>query len=154
MFRYLLALFIAATASRCGGYRERGASDPAREFEALTGLVWPESAKVIEADDSHLEEYGTPIGFGPGVLDGELFIVFDADKETVGRWAAGAAPWGAGWQMGPVPEKILGRSRHVSTLDSSGVTFAAQERGSGYWDGDLLMIDRSSGRVWLSSWDK
>ena len=161
MFRYVLALCTVATACGCGdGYHKRGVSDAAADFEAVTGLKWPESAKVVAADDSHVEG-DSGFGFGPGVMDGELFIVFDADKESVKTWAAEAAPWDVEWQKGPVPEKILHHT-HFSTLHTAGIIFAAHERGASrdfgndfaFWDGELLMLDLSSGRVWLASWNK
>lgn len=141
--------------------QHRGVEDPARDFERITGLNWAPGAKVIAVDDSHWDGKSGPcFACGPGMLDGELYIVFDAAPEVVRQWLDRSAPWDATWKEGPVPDQIIGKT-HFCGLTTTSMKYAVRERGSSdkfghqfaFWDGELLMIDESSGRVWLSSWD-
>ncbi len=159
-----------------GGYHERGVSDAAADFRRITGLEWPESAKVIDADDTHLQgEDG--FGFGPGVLDGEFYLIFDADPETLKEWLTKDAPWDAEWKRGPIPpEKVCagfgdsrgygsvdggprkyhGNEHFMTLIESATIWYAAHARGSGgtsWHDGELIAIDVGRGRVWVAKWD-
>lgn len=123
-------------------------------------MKWPVEANVITADDSHWDwNSGPALPLGPGMLDGTLHIIFDADPTTLHNWLSRSAPWGAEWMDGSVPEVIADNSRLPSDSDSPGIKFAARERGGPrtagleYHDGELLVLDPETGRVWLASCD-
>jgi hypothetical protein len=145
-------------------------SDPAGEFTRFTGLDWPSTASIISVDDDH----------GGWNGDGEFHLIFHADRATLDRWLAKSPPWEqAEWKPGPVPTKIgyhcaFGSSGVTSVtvdggpseysgdpelervLGSNQVFYAAKERccESLRWhNGNLLLIDLASNRVWLSIWD-
>ncbi len=141
---------------------------PGLGFRHYTGLVWPPGARVIRSANSHGGFHG----------DGEYFLVVEVDDAIIKEWLAGRAPWGE-WTQGPVPGSIgtytrfggpgvsyggpmNGRQQYhgdeelVQLLGSDQVWYAARERGDDHlrWhNGDLLIIDGRSRRVWLSAWD-
>jgi len=126
-------------------------------FTRSTGLSWPKSARIIRTGDDHGGFHG----------DGEFYLVFDTDQETIERWLSGRAPWGAEkWRNGPVPSEIAGhcafgegmrRSGEVAqAFDKKSVVFVAKPRGPGgtpWHNGDLMVVDRVGNRVWVSHWD-
>jgi hypothetical protein len=146
-------------------------NNPAGDFTEVTGLPWPNTAKLVAVGDTHGGFHG----------DGELYLVFDVDQETVAKWLTATSPWDSGkWQRGPVPTEIgiqcgFGQQSPVSLKDQMGreeylggsaeirSLLAAREnwhvaRSRGpkdmpWHNGNLLVIDLSRSRVWLSSWD-
>lgn len=142
--------------------RHRGVTDPQGRFEEKTQLSWPSNSRVIAADDSHWDGSSGPVlAFGPGLLDGEMHVIFDADPADLKTWLENAAPWGSTWNDGPVPEYILSKTEFPIEVKSSSIKYATRERvgpqkrspGFEFWDGELIVIDLEHGRVWLSSWD-
>ena len=128
----------------------RSVLDPAGHFKQITNLKWPASAKLISAESSHWEPILAPVG--PGMLEIKKVIVFEADRDSLSKWAAGAAPWGTEWQRGPVPQQLL-HSAGMPFRDSDSIMFAVSGHRSNIEPDDLLVLDLSSGRVWLASWD-
>jgi hypothetical protein len=144
-----------------GGYHKRGVTDAAADFKQFTGFELPQSARLVAADDTHLEASGPTLAFGPGVLDGRFLLIFDADLETLKKWLSGPAPWGTEWRQGPVPDEIspfeFRDNEHlVPLVQTTTIRFAAHARGSNgtsWHDGELMVIDSERGRVWLLKWD-
>jgi hypothetical protein len=136
-------------------FRERGVTDPASDFSSITYLPWPQSARLVAAGDSHWDGKSGGFGFGPGILDGTLHIVFDADPAVLRTWLSQSPPWGESWQHGPVPDHIAINFPDAVTLPRD-VRYAAASRNSRvpFWDGELIALDVKSGRVWLVRWDK
>jgi hypothetical protein len=145
----------------CGAFetpfRERGVADPAKDFSSVCHLPWPASARVVAAGDSHSDGgSGSLSGFGPGILDGTLYIVFDADPAVIAKWLSNAPPWGDAWKDGAVPDLIASNFKNEFTLPAR-VRYAALNRstvGPSFWDGQLIAVDVQIGRVWLVKWDK
>ena len=137
------------------GQFRKTVKDPAVEFTKYTKLQWPESAMVVTAGDDHGGWHG----------DGEFYLVFETDKETLVRWLAQKPPWGGTeWKSGPVPDDISG---HCFTAVSNGsdyhqglvnrhVRYCAHDfkfADMPWHNGKLLAIDPNAGRVFLSWWD-
>ena len=131
------------------------AKDPASEFTKYTSLPWPDSAAVVGCGDSHGGWHG----------DGEYYLVFDADKESLARWLSQKAPWGdAEWKDGPVPDEIAGHcflfegspNPYRDSLAGSRIRYCAQDFklcDIPWHNGRLLAVDPTIGRVYLSWWD-
>ncbi len=164
----LLAL-IAFTTYWCAFRVTTGGSGSRLHFADSTGLAWPPNGSLVRSVDSH----------GGFLGDGEFYVVFDADEATIQKWLEGPAPWGGNWRHGPIPgeagihcsfgtsgvswggvvgkpSSYSGDKELVDLLSSTSVIFAARERccASLPWhNGNLLIIDPGSRRVWLSVWD-
>jgi len=147
--------------------QHRKVTDPAGDFERKTGIKWPAEAKLIAAHDSHSDRKSGPaLGFGLN-LDGKLHIKFETDSATLEKWLSEPAPWGNKykerqggiWLDGPVPKEIAMMTGLQNDFNSQEIKFVARERGGprkgdlAYWDGELLVLDVKSGRVWLWSWN-
>jgi hypothetical protein len=140
---------------------------PDHGFAFETGLGWPEAARVVSYGD---DKSGWPGG------DGEEYLVFETDGLTIARWLEGPPPWRSGrWNQGPVPVEIGIHVRfHTTGVSVSGsdygggdpellgllrsreVWYAAREResfpGNRYRQGDIVIIDPRSKRVWWANW--
>jgi len=140
---------------------------PGFGFRYYTGLEWPAEARVLRRGDTHGGFHG----------DGEYCLVCEVDDTTLQKWLARRAPW-SDWQRGPVPGEIgyhcsfggsgvmwgdsidsqhySGDEELVKVLSSDQVWYSARERGAGslrWHNGDLIVLDVRSRRIWLSAWD-
>jgi hypothetical protein len=165
-----LSVLLAAGTASCAGLwlvTDRIWGGPDHGFAFETGLGWPEAARVVFYGDSRS-------GWSGG--DGETYLVFEADGPTIAKWLEGPPPWRAGrWHRGPVPVAIgsnvsfhttgvfvrgsdygEGNPDLLDLLTSGEVWYAAREResfpGKPYRQGDLVIIDPRSNRVWWTSW--
>ncbi|HTE19503.1 MAG TPA: hypothetical protein VK689_14130 [Armatimonadota bacterium] len=142
---------------------------PNEQFRQATGLKWPETARLVARDDDH----------GGIMGEGEFYLILQADAATLGKWLAGPAPWAASWKRGPVPGELgfhcgfgtegvgwgstngappeyTGDARLIRVLGSKDVWYAERNRccdGMEWHNGDLLVLDPQSGKVWLAVWD-
>jgi hypothetical protein len=142
--------------------------EPRLRFWYCTGLKWSAEARVIRSADSH----------GGFLGDGEYYLILEADEASIKKWLAERGPWGD-WQRGPVPGEIgyhcrfggpgvgwggpiggpetySGDEELVELLSSDHVWYSARERGDArlrWHNGDLIVIDVRSRRIWLSIWD-
>lgn len=135
-------------------------------FYRITNLWKPSGAKVVSTGDDH----GGLLG------DGEFYYVFQIDDNVIEGWLKEPPPWGAEWKRGPIPGEIgfhcmfgttgvswtrldngapfyHGERKLVDLLSSDQIWYAARERSTPWHNGDLLLLDRTKGQVWLSSWD-
>lgn len=164
----LAALFLLPPAKYSQEPRYYEVTDPESDFKHYTGFDWPGSARVISAGEVRLEFLG----------DGEYYLVFDTDAETISYWLKQPTPWGeTEWRQGPVPAEIpqffnfgvsgmsapvLGTeaagpievSQVERLLDSPEVRYAARQRAKNSWNnGEILLLDPVQNRVWYSRWD-
>lgn len=146
--------------------------DPETGFTQITGLEWPENPEVITLADTHDGFLG----------DGEFYLIFRTDKETLEEWLSNPPPWeNEEWKLGPVPPEIGSHASFgkgsmiigsvgdgpyqyesegelVDLLKSDKIWYVVKERCCGrdslyFHNGELLIIDLETQRVWLSSWD-
>jgi hypothetical protein len=143
--------------------------DPGRDFTRVTGIPWPRTANVVSVADTH----------GGLMGEGELYLVFETDRETLESWLAESRPWSSSWKDGPVPPEIgvhctfgagsvvaevgnsvrggyFGNSTLAPLLGSSSIQYVAAERCCGdlpWHNGNLLIVDLATNRAWLSVWD-
>ncbi len=140
--------------------------NPDIRFTQITGLEWPETAKIITTGDTYF------------LGEGEFYLVFEVDQEVLETWLSNPPPWeGNEWKSGPVPQKIgyhttfgtsgtiiggteyIGDEQLVKLLNSNSIWYVAKERCCSdrdyleFHNGNLLIIDLDSNRVWLSIWD-
>jgi hypothetical protein len=147
---------IALTLVACAGCgfepRERfreAVENPEAEFTEYTGLDFPDSARILAVGDTHGGLNG----------DGEFYLAFEADKETIQAWLDQEPPWGQpAWLPGPVPGEIANHCMDAPRdgMDSDRIHYIAQDfkRASIPWhNGRLLVLDPARGRVVLSWWD-
>lgn len=164
----LAVLFLLPPAKFSQEPRHSEVNDPGSDFKHYTGFDWPGLARVVSAGEVRLEFLG----------DGEYYLVFDTDAETISHWLKQPTPWGeTEWQQGPVPAEIprfftfgvSGMSASVletdaagpiealqieRLLDSSEVRYAARQRAKNSWNnGEILLLDPVQNRVWYSRWD-
>ncbi len=131
-------------------------ADPGADFTKLTGLPWPGAARVVLVGDDHGGFHG----------DGEFYLVFDVDRETIGGWLSGRPPWNAeAWRSGPVPSDVAGHcwfgggpgSRaNDGVFKDEKMRYVATSRGPAsmpWHNGNLIVIDAKHSRILLSSWD-
>lgn len=98
------------------GPQPRGVSNPGADFTRATGLDWPDSARVVAAEDTHVDWRTAGPLFGlRSSGDGVLNIIFDVDPEAVRAWLAAPPPFGTNWEKGPVP-RTVGRL-HIYALE-------------------------------------
>ena len=142
-------------------------------FLVHSGLRMPFSAKILRADDSRWASFHG---------DGEYYVVFQVDSKTIDNWLRNPTPLRKrDWQKGPIPAIIgfypdfgyespaleqysVGTTRLsggspelLYLLASSNIWYSAQERGPDFksWhDGDLLILDPETNRIWFSSWNR
>lgn len=123
--------------------------NPGAEFTRYTGLAFPDSAKILTAGDTHG-------GFNG---DGEFYVAFDADRQTIDSWLDDPPPWNQpAWLPGPVPQEIAGHCMDAPRegMDSERIRYVAEDfkLASIPWhNGRLLVLDPARGRVVLSWWD-
>jgi hypothetical protein len=169
-WRWLLLAFLAVSADvvRYGIFV--WALSPLGKFSLTTGLFCAKPAKVITTGS----DYG---GFP---ADGEFYLILECDSGTIQRWLADRPFWGRSqWRRGPVPPEIgfhcqFGSSESMGcctladgskeysggsaeireVLSSPRVWYAARDRCPTipYHQGNLLVVDPESGRVWYSDW--
>lgn len=164
----LAALFLLPPAKYSQEPRYYEVSDLESDFKHYTGFDWPESARVVSAGEVRFEFLG----------DGEYYLVFDTDAETISQWLKQPTPWGeTEWQQGPVPAEIprffnfgvsgmsaptlgadaagpIEASQVERLLDSPEVRYAARQRAKNSWNnGEILLLDPVQDRVWYSRWD-
>jgi hypothetical protein len=124
-------------------------NDPMATFRRRTGLGGAVTARVL------ITRYGT------GFHGSEFAVVFDADRKSVVNWASEPAPSGwRSWYAG-APRWVAGRcflSREVFTEipigrpDSPAICFTFRDSPVYDDECDLIVLDRSIGRVWFLSW--
>jgi hypothetical protein len=139
------------------------------QFTLATGLSCPSMAKVIATGDNH----------GGFTGDGEFYLIIECDPATIQRWLTDHPFWVSQWRPGPVPPEIgfhchfgssemmgyctlpdgsqeySGGSAEVrEVLSSPHVWYAAKNRCPSipYHQGNLLVVDPESGKVWYSDW--
>lgn len=123
------------------------APGPDIRFTQMTGLEWPESARIITTSDEFF------------VFDWEYYIIFTADHEVLETWLANPPPWyGHKWKRGPVPSEIpSGLDKITVNLSKSENTwYTAREyccKDLPFHSGNLLIVDLDFNTVWLKSWD-
>lgn len=164
----LAALFLLPPAEYSQELRYYEVTDPGSDFKHYTGFDWPESARVVSAGEVRLEFLG----------DGEYYLVFDTDAETISHWLKQPTPWGeTDWQQGPVQTEIprffkfgvsgmsapvlgneaagpIAASQIERLLDAPEVRYAARQRAKNSWNnGEILLLDPVQNRVWYSRWD-
>lgn len=164
----LAALFLLPPANYSQEPRYYEVSDPESGFKHYTGFDWPESARVVSAGEVRLEFLG----------DGEYYLVFDTDAETISHWLKQPTPWGeTDWQQGPVSAEIprffnfgvsgmsasvlgteavgpIDESQIERLIDSPEIRYAARQRAKNSWNnGEILLLDPVRNRVWYSRWD-
>ncbi|MEQ8854929.1 hypothetical protein [Gimesia sp.] len=164
----LAALFLLPPAKFSQEPHYSEVNDPESDFKHYTGFDWPGLARVVSAGEVRLEFLG----------DGEYYLVFDTDAETILHWLKQPTPWGeTDWQQGPVPAEIprlfgfgvsemsapvleteaagpIEASQIESLLDSPEVRYAARQRAKNSWNnGEILLLDPVQNRVWYSRWD-
>jgi hypothetical protein len=131
----------------------RVVEDPASEFTEYTGFVWPDSANLVVVGDDHGGFHG----------DGEFYLVFDVERDTLEKWLSVNPPWGdPEWQEGAVPNDIAGHcsfggnSTHSTALSSPDNIYCAQDfkiSSIPWHNGRVLAINTKTERVYLSWWD-
>ena len=164
----LAALFLLPYAKFSQEPHSYEVTDPGSDFKHYTCFDWPESARVISAGEVRLEFLG----------DGEYYLVFDTDAETISHWLKQPTPWGeTDWQQGPVSDEIprffnfgvsgmsasvlgteavgpIEASQLERLFDSPEVRYAARQRAKNSWNnGEILLLDPVQNRVWYSRWD-
>ncbi|MBN70872.1 MAG: hypothetical protein CME32_16515 [Gimesia sp.] len=164
----LAALFLLPPANFSQEPRYYEVNDPESDFKHYTGFDWPGLARVVSAGEVRLEFLG----------DGEYYLVFDTDAETISHWLKQPTPWGeTDWQQGPVSAEIprffnfgvsgmsasvlgteavgpIEESQIERLIDSSEVRYAARQRAKNSWNnGEILLLDPVQNRVWYSRWD-
>jgi|GEM_PF-3092920 len=123
----------------------------ADKFTQITGLEWPETAKIISVRDTYF------------MTEGEYELVFEADHNVLQTWLSKPPPWELNeWQSNSSPLSLHEWSLRLH-LDGTGAGgenawYAAKElccsgKGLEWHNGNLLVIDLSSNTVWLSIWD-
>lgn len=141
-------------------------------FTLATGLSWPSTVRVVATGDNH----------GGFTGDGEFYLLLECDPATIRLWLEDRPFWGgSSWQRGPVPTQIgyhcqLGSQKSLGSvtfpdgskeyfggsaevrevLSSPRLWYAARDRCQSpdlpYHQGNLLIVDPESGRVWYSDW--
>lgn len=164
----LAALFLLPPANFSQEPRYYEVNDPESDFKHYTGFDWPGLARVVSAGEVRLEFLG----------DGEYYLVFDTDAETISHWLKQPAPWGeTDWQQGPVSAEIprffnfgvsgmnapvletetagpIEASQIERLIDSPEVRYTARQRAKNSWNnGEILLLDPVQHRVWYSRWD-
>jgi hypothetical protein len=122
---------------------------PDLKFKQMTGLEWPESAK-IKIITSGGENF---------LFDREYYIVFEADHEALESLVSNPPPWRhRRWEVGPIPSEIpygIGEPAVISS-NSENIWYVAKEyccQDQPFHSGEVLIIDLDSNRVLLKSWD-
>lgn len=162
------ALFLLPAAKLSGEPQFYEVADPGQDFTLYTGFDWPESARVVTAGEVRLEFLG----------DGEYYLVFDTDADTLTRWLQQPVPWNEStWQQGPVSEEIpryfgfgvsgmsaqakgietdrsIGEEQIKQLLASPETRYVSRPRTKDSWNsGEILLLDPRQNRVWYSRWD-
>ena len=142
-----------------------------QRFATTTGIGWDSTFEVVGYRNTHAGFTG----------DGEYAIILSAPSVTISRILASPPPFGETWRNGPVdveigyhcsfiyaespvafgigtdhPEYSGGSDEVLAILSSKEARWCAKQRGpdSMPWhNGDLLIIEPSTNRVWLSAWD-
>jgi len=113
----------------------------------MTGLEWPESAKIISSGGENF------------LFDWEYYIVFEADHEALLSLVSNPPPWSRKrWEVGLVPSEIpYGIDEPTVTMSNSeNIWYVAKEyccKNQPFHSGELLIIDLNSNIVLLKSWD-
>jgi len=147
------------------------AEESREAFTRITRLRWPASAELVRHGARR----------APLLGDGETYVVFLLDSGTIREWRTNPPPWGGEqWGIGPVspeigthcgfgldspsmftrkggkPQYDGGAPEVRAVLSSKDVVYVARSRapdiGPPWHNGDLLLLDVQSGKVWLSSW--
>lgn len=162
------ALFLLPPAKFSSEPQYYAVTDPGQDFKLYTGFDWPESARVVTSGEVRLEFLG----------DGEYYLIFDVDAETITRWLKQPAPWHeVDWQEGPAAGEIprffhfgvsgmsalpqggatdspIGEAEIERLLNSPETRYVAQQRSMNSWNnGEILLLDPQQNRVWYSRWD-
>lgn len=127
------------------------AHEPLETFHRRTGLDGPVTTRILAA------RYGVTFHGEP-----EFAVVFDADWEAVSKWASRRPPDGCrGWFAGDVPHWVtamcpVARQAFsdipIGRTGSPAIRFAFRDSPVHDHGGDLIVMDRSIGRVWFLSW--
>lgn len=120
---------------------------PGDRFTQMTGLDWPEKAKVITTGGEFF------------VFDWESYVVFKTDHAVLEKWLSNPPPWRVDkWKPGPIPSEIPYEIDEsiIKISDFENPWYAAREyccKDQAFHSGDLLIIDLDSNIVWVKSWD-
>ena len=147
--------------------------DPGADFTTATGLPWPTNAEIIALDDTHGGFHG----------DGEFYLVFQTDAETIQSYLDTTPSLDVPWQQGPIPTDIgfhmtfgtegigtmsvngsaaeyVGDSTLTELFTSETVYFSATERCCSeqgealrWHNGTFVLVDPTTNTVWFSAWD-
>ena len=127
------------------------AHDPVEKFHRRTGLGGQVTTQVLAT------RYGVTFHGEP-----EFAVVFDADRESVARWALGRPLDGwRGWYAGRVPHWVTAMcpvarkaftDMPIGRPQSPAIRFLFRDSPVYDHRGDLIVADLSIGRVWFLSW--
>lgn len=141
-------------------------TDPVAEFKQSTGLTLPASASIVSSGDVSLDFLG----------DGEFYLVFEVDQETLKQWLDEPPPWEQiEWKQGPVsndigwhcgfgasgmsadsagggPDHNISKLQVEQVLSSEQVRYVARDSAPQWEMGQILILDLEHSRVWYSSW--
>jgi hypothetical protein len=113
------------------------------DFWQYTGL-WPSNARIVACGDTHGGFHG----------DGEFYLVIEVDRATMERWLKCPPPWGISWMRGPIPRRgRFGGVPGAEEVHESRETWSTVRDREPRWNWthyDVLIIDPSTNRVWLS----
>lgn len=118
-------------------------------FYMSTGLRMPHDANII----ANKENYPLPES-----NEGETLLVFDIKPSQVANYLA-RAPWKEDvWHKGPIPDNFVVSGAQIvrpywTLWDSPWLWYTAYGKDKHYWDGQLLVIDPKTNRVFLLEWN-
>jgi hypothetical protein len=143
-----------------------------RTFSTRTGIAWPDGARDVRFDENR----------APLLGDGVFYIVFTVPSHVMKGWLDAAGPWGTKeWSRGPIPVEVAchcgfghrspdgwrqtedgleeysgGAPEILAVLESEHVRYAALDRGAAgkpWYNGELLILDPTTGIVRYCRWD-
>lgn len=118
-------------------------------FYMSTGLRMPQGAKIV----ADVEDYPSRES-----NEGEELLVFHIKPSQVADYLA-RAPWKEDvWHKGSIPGKFVASGGQIvrpywTLWDSARLRYTAYGKNKGYYDGELLVIDPKTNRVFLLYWN-
>ncbi|RYF47570.1 MAG: hypothetical protein EOO38_11880 [Cytophagaceae bacterium] len=119
-------------------------------FYTSTELRMPLDAKIVaDVENSPL----------PDSNEGEELVVFDIKPSQVAAYLA-RAPWREdAWHKGPIPPEFVDEGAQLvrpfwSLWHSPHLRYTAYGKDNDYFNGHLLVVDATKGRVFFLSWNQ